>query len=132
QRVTAKLRRWLPEGSSLPDEIWAHRHRTILVILGLHVPGVLLFALANHVPLAHGATEAGGIAAIASLAVTLRPYRRLSTVLAAFGLLTSSAVLVHLSGGLIEMHFHYFVIVGVVALYQDWWPFLVAIGYIVL
>ncbi|HET9770983.1 MAG TPA: EAL domain-containing protein, partial [Acidimicrobiia bacterium] len=48
------------------------------------------------------------------------------------GLLTSSAVLVHLSGGLIEMHFHYFVIVGVVALYQDWRPFLVAITYVVL
>ena len=48
------------------------------------------------------------------------------------GLLTASAVLVHLSDGVIEMHFHYFVMVGVITLYQDWRPFLVAIGYVVL
>ena len=59
-------------------------------------------------------------------------WRRVSTVLTAVGLLTCSAVLVHLSGGVIEMHFHYFVMVGVITLYQDWWPFLIAIGYVVL
>jgi diguanylate cyclase (GGDEF)-like protein/PAS domain S-box-containing protein len=48
------------------------------------------------------------------------------------GLLTCSALLVQLSGGLIEMHFHFFVMVGVITLYQDWWPFLIAIGYVVL
>ena len=47
------------------------------------------------------------------------------------GLLTCSATLVHLSGGVIEMHFHYFVMVGVITLYQDWWPFLIAISYVV-
>ena len=47
------------------------------------------------------------------------------------GLLTSSAVLVHLFDGRIEMHFSYFVMVGVVTLYQDWLPLLVAIGYVV-
>jgi len=31
----------------------------------------------------------------------------------------------------IEMHFHYFVMVGVITLYQDWWPFLIAIAYVV-
>ena len=39
-------------------------------------------------------------------------------------------MLVHLSGGVIEMHFHFFVMVAVVALYQDWVPFLAAIGYV--
>lgn len=46
--------------------------------------------------------------------------------------MTSSAVLVHLSGGFIEMHFHFFVMVGVITLYQDWTPFLLAIGYVIL
>jgi diguanylate cyclase (GGDEF)-like protein/PAS domain S-box-containing protein len=46
--------------------------------------------------------------------------------------MTCSAILVHLAGGLIEMHFHYFVMVAVVTLYQDWKPFLIAIGYVVL
>ena len=130
--MLAKLHGWLPEGSSLPDEIWARRHRTILIILGLHIPGIVLFALANHVSAAHGAVEAGVVAGIAGWAVATRQHRRVSTVFAALGLLTASAILVHLSGGVIEMHFHYFVVVGVVALYQDWWPFLVAIGYIVI
>jgi len=49
-------------------------------------------------------------------------------VVTSLGLLTCSATLVHLSGGVIEMHFHYFVMVGVITLYQDWWPFLIAIA----
>ena len=36
----------------------------------------------------------------------------------------------HLSGGVIEMHFHFFVMVAVVALYQDWVCFLAAIAYV--
>ena len=46
--------------------------------------------------------------------------------------MTASAVLVHLSGGMIEAHFHFFVMVGVIALYQDWRPFLAAIGFVLL
>ena len=56
--------------------------------------------------------------------------RRGRTVLASVGLLSASAVLVHLSGGVIEMHFHFFVMVALVTLYQDWVPFLAAIGYV--
>jgi hypothetical protein len=46
--------------------------------------------------------------------------RRLRAGLATFGLLTASAVLVHLSGGLIEFHFHFFVMLFVITFYQDW------------
>lgn len=42
-----------------------------------------------------------------------------------------SAVLVHLSGGVIEVHFHYFVVVAIVTLYQDWRPLLFAIAFAV-
>ncbi len=66
------------------------------------------------------------------VATVQRSHRRASTAVAALGLFTCSAVLVHLSGGVIEMHFHYFVMVGVVTLHQDWRPFLMAIGYFVL
>lgn len=45
--------------------------------------------------------------------------------------MTASAILVHLSGGYIEMHFHFFVMVVVITLYQDWVPFLLAIAYVV-
>jgi diguanylate cyclase len=47
------------------------------------------------------------------------------------GLITSSAVIVHLSGGVVEAHFHFFVMVGVITLYQDWLPFGLALGYVV-
>jgi methyl-accepting chemotaxis protein len=44
------------------------------------------------------------------------------------GLVVSSIVLVHVSGGMTDMHLHFFVVVAVVALYQMWTPFLVAIA----
>ncbi len=121
-----------PRGSSLPPDVWARRHRGILILLWLHVPGVFLFALANQETALHSAAEAAIVLAIAALASSPSLNRRLATAAAAVGLLTASAVLVHLSGGLIEMHFHFFVMVGVITLYQDWVPFGTAIGYVVL
>jgi diguanylate cyclase (GGDEF)-like protein len=38
---------------------------------------------------------------------------------------------VHLSGGTIEMHFHFFVVVGLITLYQDWVPFGLALLHVV-
>jgi diguanylate cyclase (GGDEF)-like protein/PAS domain S-box-containing protein len=46
--------------------------------------------------------------------------------------MTSSAVLIHLSGGVIEVHFHFFVMLSIIALYNDWFPFLLALSYVVL
>ena len=47
------------------------------------------------------------------------------------GLLACSAALVHLTGGLTDVHFHFFVVLGLVAAYQDWRPFLAALGFVV-
>ena len=51
--------------------------------------------------------------------------------MAVLGLITASAVIVHLSGGVVEAHFHFFVMIGVITLYQDWLPFGLALGYVV-
>ena len=128
----ARLRAALPQGRLLSDAVWAERHRKILVLLWLHVPGLFLFSLVRHQTLLHSLVEAGVVANFPVAAEAFRHRRRLSTVIASVGLLTCSAVLVHLSGGVIEAHFHYFVMVGVVTLYQDWLPFLVAVAYVVL
>jgi len=117
---TRTLWRHLPKGSTLPDEVWAQRHRWILVLLWLHVPALFGFSLIRHQTVAHSTVEMSVIAIFAFTATTLRPRRRLSTVITSLGLLTCSATLVHLSGGVIEMHFHYFVMVGVITPYQDW------------
>jgi diguanylate cyclase len=57
--------------------------------------------------------------------------RRARSAAAVLGLITASAVIVHLSGGVVEAHFHFFVMVGVITLYQDWLPFGLALGYVV-
>jgi len=132
RRSVARVRQAFSGGSTLPDELWAQRHRWILGLLWLHVPAVYLFALAQGVGVAHAAEEASIVVAFAAAGTVLRQRRRLSTVVTSTGLMATSAVLVHLSHGSIEMHFHYFVMVGVVALYQDWLPFVVAIGFVVL
>ena len=131
-RAVKRVHAVLPRGGSLPEEAWRRRHRGILVLLWFHVPAVVVFALSRGESLAHASLEAAAVVAFAAPATLLRHVPRTTTILAAIGLLTSSAVLVHLSGGVIEVHFHFFVMVGVIVLYQDWWPFLVAIGYVVL
>jgi PAS domain S-box-containing protein len=47
-----------------------------------------------------------------------------------FGLMSSSAILVHLSGGYIEFHFHFFVMLTFLALCQDWIPYILAVGFV--
>jgi hypothetical protein len=111
--------------------VWRRRHRGVLALLWLHVPGICVFGLVIGEHWDHLVPEVAPIAAAAAAAGRLGHRRTLSTVLTSAGLVTASAVLVHLSGGVIEVHFHFFVMVGVVVLYQDWWPFLVAIGYVV-
>jgi diguanylate cyclase (GGDEF)-like protein/PAS domain S-box-containing protein len=130
--LRTELRAVLPQGRSLPDDVWAERHRSILLLLWAHVPALFLFSLSRHQTLLHSLLEAGLVANFPLAAEVLRHHRRVSTVIASLGLLTCSAVLVHLSGGLIEAHFHYFVMVGVVTLYQDWLPFVLAVAYVVL
>jgi diguanylate cyclase (GGDEF)-like protein/PAS domain S-box-containing protein len=123
--------RYLPRGTALPAEVWWQRHNGILVLLWAHLPVVFTVAVLQGVGVAHAVLETSAVLGLATLATAARPHRRLSMVIAALGLLTCSAVLVHLSHGLIEMHFHFFVMVGVITLYQDWLPFLMALGYVV-
>ena len=53
-------------------------------------------------------------------------------ILAALGLLTCSSILVHLWGGHIEGHFHFFVMVTLLSLYEEWFPYLLAFGYVLI
>ncbi|MDP9344639.1 MAG: EAL domain-containing protein, partial [Actinomycetota bacterium] len=56
---------------------------------------------------------------------------RARSVAVVFGLLTASAVLVNDWHGQIEGHFHFFVVIALLALYEDWLPFGLAVGYVV-
>ncbi|HYE92666.1 MAG TPA: ATP-binding protein [Terriglobales bacterium] len=122
----------LPQGHGLPAADWNRRHAGMLFVLWAHAAGIFLYVLVLDRDPLHALAE-GGVVAIAGLfASQARLGRRVQALCACLGLLTSSGILVHLSGGYIEMHFHFFVMVPLMALYQDWMPFLAAIAYVVL
>ena len=127
-----RLRALLPVGTPLPEEIWRQRHRWIRGVLSAHLPTIAVFAILRGKSMAVALVMPAVLGVFVLAAYRLTSRRRVTTVLTAVGLLSCSAELVYLSGGSIEMHFHYFVMVGIITLYQDWWPFLVAIGYVVL
>jgi two-component system sensor histidine kinase/response regulator len=130
--IVSRARSYLPRGGTLPDDVWRTRHRGILVVLWLHVPALFLLAVARGNSLLHCLVEAAVVASPAVAAQLSMSRRRESTIFASLGLMTASATLVHLSGGVIEAHFHFLVMVGIVMLYQDWWPFLVSIGFVLI
>ncbi len=128
--VASAVRPWLPDGAALSERDWQARHRVIAWVLFFHVPAVVGYSLATGHTALHSLVEVAAPAALAMVAA--RPGRRRVRALAvSLGLITCSAVFVHLSGGLIEWHFHYFVILALVALYQDWHVYLVALGFVV-
>ena len=130
--VTARPGRaaWLPRGSTLPDSVWDSRHRWVLAILVVQAVALVPFALVRGFSFSHALMEA----ALPSVLVVLASLRRLPRVtrasLAGVGLMVESGIAVHLSGGVIEAHFHFFVMVPVVALYESWLPFGLAVGYV--
>ncbi|MGH2692677.1 MAG: ATP-binding protein [Actinomycetota bacterium] len=125
------LRNAAPEGRSLPERTWRRRHTGIMILLWLHAAVVAAVAMFRGFTLLHSLVEAGVIVIFAAAAANPAFGRRIRSIAAVLGLVSSSAVLVHLSGGNIEMHFHFFVMVVIIGLYQDWVPFLLAIGYVV-
>ncbi len=131
-RSTDRISRVLPRGRLLPDEIWLQRHRVITILALLHAPAVVAFGAWQGYDLGHVIGEASPVAIFAVAATQQRLGRLLRSIAASLSLLTASAVLVHLSHGTIEMHFHFFVVVPLLALYQDWIPFILSIGYVVL
>jgi diguanylate cyclase (GGDEF)-like protein len=130
-RTMLAVRGLLPHGQLLTPAVWARRHQGIVVLLWLHVAALTAFGLARGKGLAHALLEGSVVALFALLAAHPAIGRRTRSAAAVLGLITSSAVLVHLSGGVVEAHFHFFVMVGVITLYQDWLPFGLALGYVV-
>ncbi|HUR62374.1 MAG TPA: PAS domain-containing sensor histidine kinase [Candidatus Thermoplasmatota archaeon] len=128
--LLTRVRGSLPQGLELPRPTWEARHRTVLWVLALQAVAWTLFGIYQHWMPAVAIIEGGLIGALAYIASIERLSRRFRGAVASLGCVTSSAVLVQFSGGVIEAHFHFFVMVALVALYQDWVPFLLAILYV--
>jgi signal transduction histidine kinase len=120
----------LPVGGLLDDATWRRRHRLLLLVLAAHLPALLVVALATGHALRNVVGELAVLAALAAAGAVARG-RLVRAVAVTLGLVASSAVLVHLSGGLIEAHFHYFIALGLIALYQDWRPYVLAVVFVV-
>jgi signal transduction histidine kinase len=121
--MVATVVAYLPRGNTLDDRTFSRRHRFLCWVLGLHVPALFAFGVARGYDPAHVAVEM--TVPLACLAFArLAANRRVAAFFVTAGLVYCSSVLVHLSGGSIEAHFHFFILIGLIALYQDWVPFL--------
>jgi diguanylate cyclase (GGDEF)-like protein len=129
----ANLRAVLPHGGSLPHLEWQRRHRLIVALLCLALLIVLAYGFARHgLNVVHYLPEICAMCAFVVLSGPRVASRKWRSVAASMGLLTAAALLVDISGGLIEMHFAFFVVVVVLTLYEDWLPFLLAVGFVLL
>src|SRR5689334_19952936 len=129
-RRGSAARRFLPSGGTLPDATFETRHRTIVLLLWAHVIALPLFGMSRGYTLAHCSLDVLPIAICGVAATRKRFGRRGRASVASLGIVTASAVLTHLWGGVIEAHFHFFVAVALLALYEDWVPWLLAISYV--
>jgi diguanylate cyclase len=126
------LKHWLPKGQLLPEHVLRRRHRSIEILLWLHVPALFAFGVLMGNSVQHTAIDVSMVA-LCGVGASVERFRLKARIIAAsFGLVTCSAVLVDLWGGITEAHFHFFVMIGVLTLYQDWTPFLVAIAFVVI
>jgi diguanylate cyclase (GGDEF)-like protein len=125
-----RLAATLPSGRPLPARDWNPRHRAILWILAVHIAGLFVFALLRgNSP---GYSVLTVIPLLVALAAAAQPVfsRNVRAGAATLGLMGSSAVLVQLGHGMIEMHFHFFVMLVVITFYQHWRAFLLAAAFV--
>jgi diguanylate cyclase (GGDEF)-like protein/PAS domain S-box-containing protein len=116
----------------LPDASWERRHRVITRVLVCHLPVLVAMGLVRGLPVAHLALDLLPPAALAYLGTRPSFSPRWRSISAALGLMAAAAGFVHLSNGRTEAHFLYFVLLGVLALYEDWVPYAVAVGFVLL
>ncbi len=141
--TTGRIRSLFPDGGRLPEEVWRKRYSFLLGLTWLHAALIALIgpafgyrweisfaALLDEGAALHTMFEGAAVGLFAALGSMPRLGRSLKAVAVALGLMTASAIFVHLSGGYIELHFHFFVMLAFLALLQDWLPYIIAILFV--
>jgi signal transduction histidine kinase len=123
RRAIHTMLEYLPRGNTLDNESFRRRHLLMCWILGLHIPPLFAFGLWQGYDARHMVLEVTP-PAVALVLARLARNRRLAAFFVTFGLVFCSYLLVHLSQGSIEAHFHFFILIGLIVLYQDWVPLL--------
>jgi len=80
----------------------------------------------------HTALDASGVVIAGVVAARSELGQRVRSLACSFGLLTAAAMGVHVSGGVTEAHFSFFVVVVLLTLYEDWTVFVLAVLYTLL
>jgi methyl-accepting chemotaxis protein len=119
---------YLPLGAALSAEEFAVRHRIITVVLALHGPALIAVGLLNGYDLWHAVAE-GGPPTILALIARRNEHRLVASFATSMGLIYAASTLVHFTGGMIEAHFHWFVVLSLIGLYADIRPFVAAVVY---
>lgn len=123
----------LPRGGELPAEESQRRHRGLVAFLWVNVAAVLvLTAAVGRFDAIHTIAHGMAIVPLVLLASTRRLGQKLRSIGVVLGLMTAAAQFVHISGGVLETHFYFFVLVVLLTLYEDWAVFLIAVGYVLL
>jgi len=122
----------LPRGRTLPEHSWRIRHKAVVILLVVHAAVIGAYVVARGFPLVDSLVSVGvpGLGAYAASRGTLP--RALRSGIAAVAVMLTSAVVVHLMNGSIEGHFHFFAMIPIVALYEDWIPFGLAVAVVIL
>ena len=80
----------------------------------------------------HTAVDASGVVVAGLVCSRSELGQRVRSLACSFGLLTAAAMGVHVSGGVTEAHFSFFVVVVLLTLYEDWTVFVLAVLYTLL
>lgn len=122
---------WLPSGEGLPEASWQRRHRWLCAIVVAHALVLPLYGIRQGRPLGHALCEGLLLSSFAMLAAIPQLGRPLRSLVTVIGLVSASAVFVHLGGGVVELHFHVFVVIVLVSIYQAWQPLALALGVVI-
>jgi hypothetical protein len=104
----------------------------MVVFLWLNVVGVLSYSLVSRYGIEHTAGHAAALVPLALLANSSRLSRKARSVDVCLGLMTAAALFVHVTNGLLESHFYFFVLIVLLTLYEEWLVFAAAVGYVLL
>ena len=125
----------------LSDKTFAVRHGALRVVLTLLLPLLVVVAAFRdridvllqqpHAGHLHGEAIVWvmvGATAVCAVAAGLIRSRRVGSLVVSLGLLLGSAALVHAGGGLTDLHFAFFVVLGLISLYQEWLTLVLSVG----
>ncbi len=120
---------WVPRGVPLDEASFASRHRLLVSVLALHVVVLTSWtAMAGRGGfMIVGGLLAMGLAVAVAMVLPSQPVRAGAVAL---GLMEGAGIAVMLSGGLTDVHIWFYVLLAMVALYQSWTPFLLAVAYV--